>query len=45
MVFLVLLGLLLFDIGSDVRRLASLLGVVVFFAFGFAFSRSPRQVG
>ena len=39
-----LLALLLVDIGSDVRRLVSLLGVVVFVLFGLAFSRHPRQV-
>ncbi|KAJ1519567.1 hypothetical protein ONE63_004842 [Megalurothrips usitatus] len=39
-----LLVLLLVDIGGDVRRLVSLLGVVVFNVLGLVFSRHPRQV-
>ncbi|XP_052124974.1 solute carrier family 28 member 3-like [Frankliniella occidentalis] len=43
-VLIALLVLLLLDIGADRRRLAALLGVVVFVLLGWACSRHPRRV-
>ncbi|KAK3914609.1 Solute carrier family 28 member 3 [Frankliniella fusca] len=43
-VLVAILVLLLLDIGSDRRRLAALLGVLVFVLLGWACSRHPRRV-
>lgn len=43
----VLVGLLVFiafDIGSDVKRLTSLAGMVIFLTIGFAMSTNPSKV-